>query len=293
MPAAPTDDAPAALVAEGVWRVALPSMPLPPFEHTNAYVVARSGVGLVIDPGSREPVAAERLQATLRAAGVAAPKGIVLTHTHSDHVAGVPALRDAYPDVAVYVHPLELARVPSEWRATGLAGGRRLTVADAVVEVVHTPGHSPGHVTLWWPPGRTAIVGDLVAGAGSVWVGVPDGDVSHYLESLARVAALDPRVVAPGHGPVRRDGAAVLLEARTHRMERERQVLAALRAGPRGVRELREAIYPELDPAVAPFAERSLLAHLHKLMRERRVMHAGTDEQGPYLLATSEAADDG
>lgn len=274
-------------VVEGVWRLALPSPTLPPFRDTNAYLLARRGVGIVVDPGGDGPDAEEAVVACAAAAGVG-PKGIVLTHTHRDHLAGVDALLRRWPDLAVWVHPEELDRTDPAWRAVALTGGRRLTLADAVVEVVHTPGHSPGHVALWLAHERLLLAGDLVAGRGSIWVGLPDGDLRAYGDSLARAAALDPLVVAPAHGPVRRDGAAVLHEAREHRLGRERAVLAALSAGPLDLAALRDRIYAGVsgvpdDPLVTDLAERSLLAQLRELMRRGRVMHAGSDERGPYL----------
>ncbi|MBA2668088.1 MAG: MBL fold metallo-hydrolase [Trueperaceae bacterium] len=271
-------------VAPGAWRLEAAVATLPPFDTVNTYVIAHSGVAVVVDPGGERSEAADATRRTIALAG-ATLKAIVLTHTHADHLAGVDRLLEGERDVAVYAHPRELQRLDPAWRATGLAHGRRLTVGDEVVETVHTPGHSPGHIALWLSTQRLLLAGDLVAGAGSVWIGLPEGDVGEYLESLARAAALEPAVIAPGHGPVRHDGALVLHEARAHRLARERGVLAALRIGPLDLSAIRRALYPDLDAAIVDHAERSVLAHLRKLMRERRVMHVGTDERGPFDLA--------
>jgi endoribonuclease LACTB2 len=284
-PAAAAGGADAQAVVPGAWRIEVPVRTLPPFTTTNSYVLAEAGVALVVDPGSDSPAAIEAVARTLRAAGSEAPKGVVLTHTHRDHIGGVAKVLELWPDTTVYVHPLELGRLDASWGAKGLAGGRRLTLGGEVVEAVHTPGHSRGHLALWLARSRLLLAGDLVAGAGSVWVGVPDGDMVAYLESLAVAAALEPLLVAPGHGPLRHDGTAVLNEARTHRLAREAAVLAALRDEPRDLAAIRAVVYPALAAEVVGFAERSLLAHLLKLMAERRVMHLGGDEQGPYALS--------
>lgn len=273
------------VVVEGVVRAPLAARTLPPFSHTNAYVVAAAGVGIVVDPGAGDAAALATLRAALVRADVDEPKGVLLTHTHPDHVGGVDALRALWPDLQVWAPAGELGRCDPAWRAVGVRDGRRLTLGDAVVTLVGTPGHALDHVAVWWEERRVLLAGDLVAGEGSVWVGLPDGDVATYLASLERAAALAPEVVAPAHGPVRRDGAAVLHEARRHRLAREAGVLAALADGPAELSALRARLYPALDPAAHDLAERAILAHLAKLLRERRVMHVGSDPSGPYARA--------
>jgi endoribonuclease LACTB2 len=273
------------IVADGALRVALRTKTLPPFTHTNAYVLAADGVGIVLDPGAGDPEALTALRAALTAAGVDAPKGVLLSHTHPDHVGGVDALRAAWPDLQVWAPAGELGRCKAEWGAIGVRHGRNLTLGGAVLTLVGTPGHALDHVAVWWQAHRLLFAGDLVAGAGSIWVGLPDGDVRAYLESLERAAALDPAVVAPAHGPVRRDGATVLHDARRHRLAREASLLQALQGGPARLGALRSRLYPDLDEAAHDLAERTLLAHLAKLMRDLRVMHVGSDGDGPFTLA--------
>ena len=271
-------------VVEGVVRLPLATTTLPPFRHTNAYLLAADGVGLVVDPGAGEDHVLGAFDAALDSLGVRLVKGIVLTHTHRDHVGGVDTLQQRYPDLTVWAPAGELARCEPRWRAVGLRHGRRLMLGSAVLTAIGTPGHSLDHLSLWWSQLRLLVAGDLVAGEGSMWVGLPDGDVAVYLDSLARAAALDPLLVAPAHGPVRRDGAAVLHTARAHRLQREAELLTTLRNGPASLPRLREALYPEVPEATRDFAERSILAHLLKLMRERRVAHLGDGPDGPYAL---------
>ena len=272
-------------VTDGALRVPLRTPTLPPFTHTNAYVLAADGVGIVVDPGAGDGSALAALDAALAAVGVTAPKGVLLTHTHGDHVGGVDALRSRWPDLQVWAPAGELGRCDSAWAAIGVRHGRSLTLGGDVLTLVGTPGHALDHVAGWWSTQRLLLAGDLVAGAGSLWVGLPDGDVSAYLASLERAAALDPAIVAPAHGPVRRDGATVLHEARRHRLAREASLLQALQSGPARLGALRARLYPDLDEAAVDLAERTLLAHLAKLMRELRVMHVGSDGDGPYTLA--------
>lgn len=274
--------------APGLWGVAVPTATLAPWTSTTAYLVGGDGVGWLVDPGGEGPTAFAAVEALLAAAGTRTLKGVLLTHTHPDHLLGLAdvALRRGVDDVRV--HPAGLARVrervplPAGVRVAALAPDRRLTAGPVVVQAIATPGHARDHLAFWLRDDRVLLAGDLVAGEGSTWVGLPDGDVDDYLASLATAAALDPRCVAPAHGPVREDGTRVLDEARAHRLARERALLDALRGGAAGLAHLREAVYPGLDAAAHDLAERSLLAHLRKLLRERRVVHLGTDETGPY-----------
>jgi len=271
-------------VSEHVWRRPLPSRTLPPFDHVNAYVVASNGVGMVVDPGSPGDASLLALRDSLAQAGVRLLKAVLLTHTHSDHVAGLSALLGEEESCEVYVHPLEADRLTLERPPLRLSDSRRLIVGDVAVRAIHTPGHSPGHLSFLVEPDSVALVGDLVAGRGSIWVGLPEGDVSAYLASLERMRAVAPAVLGPGHGPTLRAADAKLRQAGAHRRAREGQILDALSTGPLALEELRTRIYPNLPAARRDLAERSLLAHLAKLMREMTVLHLGEGSAGPYAL---------
>jgi glyoxylase-like metal-dependent hydrolase (beta-lactamase superfamily II) len=271
-------------VAPGVWGVALATRTLPPWPATNAYLVGTGGVAWLVDPGAGDAAAEAALDALVAAAGARTLKGVLLTHAHPDHVGGLEVAVARFRLDAVLAHPEALPRLPSGLPVRALQGGRRLVAGGAVVDAIATPGHASDHLAFGVAADgvRTLIAGDLVAGSGSIWVGVPDGDVADYLASLERAAAWGPDVVAPGHGPTRDDGPAVLDEARRHRLEREAAVWSALAAGPMRLDALRTHVYGALEPPVADLADRALLAHLAKLMHETRVDHVGTGPEGPY-----------
>ena len=247
-------------VTPGLWRLPLPSRTLPPYDHTNSYLLVTGAEGVLVDYGSDDPAVLGGLETTLDELGVTHLRALLLTHTHPDHDAGAAALKEHF-GVSVYAHPLEAAPFEPLQDLATLYG----------VRAHHTPGHSPGHLNFELP--GALLVGDLLAAQGSTWVGLPGGDVAAYLASLERVRQLvsekNISVLGPGHGPLVRDPQKRLEAVRAHRLQREAQVLAAL-SHPRTLLQLREAVYPGLSADAARAADGSLLALLDKLVREGR-----------------------
>jgi glyoxylase-like metal-dependent hydrolase (beta-lactamase superfamily II) len=178
--------------------------------------------------------------------------GIVLTHSHPDHAEGAPALA-----ALAGVEPV--------------AGHGRSSVGP--FEVIPTPGHAPDHVSLLY--GRVLFAGDMVLGAGSVFVGGEDGSMAAYLDSLRRLRERDVEAMLPGHGPVVWDPRAKLDEYLAHRLERERLVLEALDAGASTLGEVLDRAWADADLDAGPYlrlaAGLTLQAHLDKLEAEGRL----------------------
>jgi glyoxylase-like metal-dependent hydrolase (beta-lactamase superfamily II) len=177
----------------------------------NTYLVVDEGTrrAVFVDPGD-EP---ERLLRALDAAG-ATLDAIWLTHSHMDHVGGIAGIVRRH-DVPVLVHPagkpvydgaaeharyfgLEIEQPPP---ATGtLNEGDTVSVGDTQFQVMHTPGHEPGHVVIHG--NGVAFVGDCLF-AGSVGrTDLPLASGPELARSLQRIAELGDDVkVYPGHGP--------------------------------------------------------------------------------------------
>jgi glyoxylase-like metal-dependent hydrolase (beta-lactamase superfamily II) len=119
------------------------------------------------------------------------------------------------------------------------------------------------------------IVGDMVAGIGTILIDPSDGDMTAYLASLARMRALGPTALYPAHGPTIVDAIAKLDEYVAHRQMREARIAAALPAEPASARALVAIAYADTPAMMWPLAERSLLAHLVKLERDQRARRVG------------------
>jgi glyoxylase-like metal-dependent hydrolase (beta-lactamase superfamily II) len=148
-----------------------------------------------------------------------------------------------------------------------LNGGERFTAAGRGWEVLHTPGHSPGHVCLWSPAGALLCSGDHLLQVVSPPVtferGFEQDPMGSYLDSLERVAALEPRLVLPGHGRPFRHGARRAASIARAKRARLAQVLDLVTAHERTVTELTATLFPRvLTGAQRHFAMAEILADL-------------------------------
>ncbi len=192
---------------------------------------------------------------------------VILTHGHSDHAAGVPALREHWPTAEVLKFCLE---GESEWAP--LVDGMFVQAGDRQLQALHTPGHAADHVCLWDRERGDLFAGDMVVRPGSVLIPAGrGGSLRDYLASLRRMAALPPARIYPGHGPIIDDPLDVIAEYLEHRQRREDQVLACLNEGVSDVDAIVSRLYVGLKEGLERAARMTVLAHLDKLREEGRV----------------------
>jgi glyoxylase-like metal-dependent hydrolase (beta-lactamase superfamily II) len=218
----------------------------------------------VIDPG---PHSESHIEAVAKA--MPRLRTIFITHRHGDHAPAALPLRERTG-----------ARIVAP-RGVLAETDRLVEDGDVVdgLEVIATPGHTSEHVCYLTADGDL-FTGDTILGSGTTAIFPPDGHMGDYLRSLEKLRARQPKRIHPAHGPTRDDAIALIDEYLAHRRAREEQILAALGAGARSVGELRQRIYPDLDPRLTGAAEIQLTAHLIKLNEEGRV-HAVDDN---YVL---------
>ena len=207
-------------------------VPVTPFQQNCAILWDdASKAGAVVDPGGE----VGRILETVGKLGIKVEK-ILLTHGHIDHAGGAAALKEALAkgsgDAPVPIEgPDERDRflldgleqqgpgfgmadarnvAPDRW----LKAGDRVTVGGHAFEVLHTPGHTPGHVAFWNPKARFAIVGDVLFRGSVGRTDFPYGDHAALVRSIReKLFPLGDEVpFLCGHGP----GSTIGLERRTN-----------------------------------------------------------------------------
>jgi glyoxylase-like metal-dependent hydrolase (beta-lactamase superfamily II) len=240
------------------------------FTGTQSFIVGRGEVAL-IDPG---PDLAEHVDALLAAVRGERIAAILCTHTHRDHSPAAREIKSATGAPVIGCAPLALQdegpraddSFDHEYSPDRvLEDGEQLAGDSWTLKAVATPGHTSNHLCFELEEERILFSGDHVMGWSTTIVSPPDGDMSAYMASLAKLQGRDDRRYYPAHGPVVEAPQKLLRGLILHRRQREGQILAELRGGEGSIPAMVRRMYREIDPRLHPAAERSVLAHLMDL----------------------------
>jgi glyoxylase-like metal-dependent hydrolase (beta-lactamase superfamily II) len=274
---------------------------------TGTYIVGQGDVA-VIDPGPALRAHQDALAAALTGRRVTA---ILVTHCHSDHSPLAAWLHDTTgaPTVAFGPHIVDSNWVDDDTpdepdddeRAAAAEAAARgeakveesldlaftpdIRVADGEVaaagdgwtlRAVHTPGHTSNHSCFHLDEQHALFSGDHIMGWSTTVITPPDGDMRSYFASLRRVQQLAPATLWPTHGAPVTDVPPFLDAFLGHRLDREAQVLGAVRDGVTLVPDMVRRLYVGVNEKLYKAAGRSVLAHLIKLVDDGLVVHDGS-----------------
>jgi glyoxylase-like metal-dependent hydrolase (beta-lactamase superfamily II)/8-oxo-dGTP pyrophosphatase MutT (NUDIX family) len=259
---------------KNVMRLTAPNPGVMTGPGTNSYIVGDPATGyLVIDPGPNDPAHIDRLW---RATG-GQIRMIVCTHSHPDHSPGARPLQTlcAHKPPILGLPSAPTARAASEFQPDrALADGERLVLEGGgqqhTLLVMHTPGHAANHLCLVLVEDGLLFSGDHILNGSTTVVDPPDGDMTAYLDSLdalhAACGAHGIEFILPAHGYVLGFARLAIAQLKSHRLQREAKVLAAMRARPGGsLEDWVELAYDDVPPRMWPVAKRSLLAHVQRI----------------------------
>ena len=187
-------------------------VPVTPFQQNCSLVwCTKTNKAALVDPGGE----LDKLKAAVAKAGVTLEK-ILLTHGHADHCGQAGMLADElalpiegpHEDDRFWISRLEddgprfgmqcASFEPTRW----LQDGDRVTVGEAELEVIHCPGHTPGHVVFFHRPSNFAFVGDVIFQGSIGRTDFPMSDHQSLLDAITKkLWPLGDVTFVPGHGP--------------------------------------------------------------------------------------------
>jgi glyoxylase-like metal-dependent hydrolase (beta-lactamase superfamily II) len=164
---------------------------------------------VVVDPGHittpsyREPALDTLAEAMDRdGLDLAAVGLVILTHCHPDHSEAASVLRERYnARVAIHEIEAEIYKMLGGSADLLLREGELILgeKGETTLDIIHSPGHSPGHITIYWPLEKVLIAGDVIFYESTGRVDLPGGDARQLKQSIERLSEMDIEYLLCGH----------------------------------------------------------------------------------------------
>ncbi|MFM9940300.1 MAG: MBL fold metallo-hydrolase [Hyphomicrobiaceae bacterium] len=255
------------------------------YKGTNTYLLGQGRDILLMDPGPEDEA---HFQAMMQAIGTRRVTTIVVTHTHRDHVDGLPRILAATgaktagygrstPDAGTRKTSASGGEyVDQDFRPDiPLKDGDRIEVEGFALTAVHTPGHAPDHLCFALDGSPTLFSGDHVMAWNTSVVAPPEGNMADYMRSLEKLTKRADTVYFPGHGGRVTQPQRVVKAFMVHRRMREDAILDCIRQGRETIAAIVEIVYRGLEPRLVNAASLSVAAHVEHLVERGLVRSVG------------------
>ena len=255
---------------------------LPPATHTNCFIVGKREF-VVIDAASKDEDELARLfelvDSFIEKGFVC--RAIIVSHLHRDHFGGETILKNHLRaksglEIPIAAHQITAESLRGKVEFQNFIEDEEIyklqdeAGAPFALKALHTPGHARGHLAFYDAEHGFLLSSDNVVGAGTVVIAPPEGDMTDYLDSLERMKNLPGfRHLCGSHGAAVFDARGRIEEYIAHRLEREKQILAAVDQGAKTAEEITASVYQGLKPELFPLAVKSVEAHLGKIEKDK------------------------
>ena len=253
-----------------------------PFTYTGTgtYIVGGSSVA-VIDPG---PIIEEHIEGIIKALEGKTLSHIIITHTHLDHSpAAIPLAKELGASILAFgphgigksggVMDEEVEEgADKNFKPTRILKDSEYIEGEGwTLKAIHTPGHTSNHMCFLWIEENVLFTGDHIMGWSTSIVSPPDGDMGAYMASLEKIKAIGAKVLYPTHGPAINNSDKFIDELIKHRLNREKNIYEAVKAGHNSLQNITKIVYTHIGPGLIRAAERNTLAHLIYLIEQGNI----------------------
>ena len=239
----------------------------------NVYLVLGKRAAF-IDSGDGTDGDTDKIVSLWRSLGSPHVDLIILTHRHYDHSGGAAKLANITGgriassfDEKSHIDQFYSSEVVHHV----LEHGDLIDLDGALLEILLTPGHTLGSISIMYYEEKVLFTGDTILGDSNTTIMCDQGDMELYLNSLRNLQNYEIRLIAPGHGPVVRRPMVEINRIIEHRLNRERQIFELISTQKNTIDEIFNSIYINLETELAHLAREQIRSHVVKLQREGRI----------------------
>lgn len=256
---------------------------LPPATHTNCFIVGKKEF-IVIDAATPFPKEQEKLfeivDEYIEKGFVC--KEIIVSHLHPDHFGGETALKKHLKEKFNLDVPISAHKTTAKSLEGFVHFDKHIENKDTYslkdstgktfqFEALHTPGHARGHLCFYDEEFGFLLSSDNVVGLGTVVIAPPEGNMTDYLNSLKLMKNLpNLNFLCGSHGSAVYNAKGRIEDYIAHRLEREKQILQAIRQDAKTSEEIVKIVYKDLNPKLFKLARKSVEAHLERISENEK-----------------------